>query len=383
MKKKIAITFPHLHDFGGGEIFCEYVANYLNKYYEVHLYYYNYKNINKKLRINKNIILNPVQSNNFILNIFCKNFISIAQLYLIFYLRKFKFFFIFSAAGEFFSNNKTYQYIHHPFFSLNPTHYLSLGLKKREVLKIFLRFLLSILARTLIAFNKKKFSKNITFVNSEWIKNRYYDIYHNKNINLIYPTFKTPKFYNQSFKNFEKRNNDFVILGRVSRDKNTIEGINFFLKLKHNNPDLKIGKLHVIGPIQKNENYLINKFKFLYRDHCKFYGYVTIKKRDSILKKSKYGIHFFKGEHFGRSILEMQKLGLIVFAHDSGGSREILIDYRQKYSSFFELSNNINNVMMNKHVRKILITKIKNNFSNKFTDLEFRNKLKKYLINDK
>ena len=45
--------------------------------------------------------------------------------------------------------------------------------------------------------------------------------------------------------------------------------------------------------------------------------------------------------------------------------------------------NNINNVMMNKHVRKILITKIKNNFSNKFTDLEFRNKLKKYLINDK
>jgi hypothetical protein len=38
---------------------------------------------------------------------------------------------------------------------------------------------------------------------------------------------------------------------------------------------------------------------------------------------------------------------------------------------------------MNKHVRKILITKIKNNFSNKFTDFEFRNKLEKYLINDK
>lgn len=293
MKKKIAITFPHLHDFGGGEIFCEYVANYLNKYYEVHLFFYNDRKINKRLKINKNIILHGVQSSNFIINIFCKNFISIAQLYLIFYLRKFKFFFIFSAAGEFFSNNKTYQYIHHPFFSLNPIHYLSLGLKRRNVIKIFLRYTLSIFVRILFLINKKKFSKNVTFVNSLWIKNRYHHIYNNSNINLIYPTFKIPKFYNQSFKNYEKRKNDFVILGRVSKDKNTIEGINFFLLLKRNNPQLKIGKLHVIGPIQKSVNYIINKIRILNRNQCKFHGYLTLKKKKLHPKKIKIWNSFF------------------------------------------------------------------------------------------
>ena len=45
--KKIAITFPHLHEFGGGEIFCEYVSNLLINSYKIDLYYYKNGLINK------------------------------------------------------------------------------------------------------------------------------------------------------------------------------------------------------------------------------------------------------------------------------------------------------------------------------------------------
>jgi hypothetical protein len=40
INNKIAITFPQLHKFGGGEIFCEYTANFLAKFYRVDLYFY-------------------------------------------------------------------------------------------------------------------------------------------------------------------------------------------------------------------------------------------------------------------------------------------------------------------------------------------------------
>ena len=48
-KKKIAITFPQLHEFGGGEIFCEYVVNLLSKFYKIDLYFYKTIAINNKL----------------------------------------------------------------------------------------------------------------------------------------------------------------------------------------------------------------------------------------------------------------------------------------------------------------------------------------------
>ena len=70
MKKKIAFTFPHLHAFGGGEIFCEYLTNFLINYFDVDLYYYKSSQINKKIKFDEKINLIPVQSKNFIINFF-------------------------------------------------------------------------------------------------------------------------------------------------------------------------------------------------------------------------------------------------------------------------------------------------------------------------
>ena len=48
-----------------------------------------------------------------------------------------------------------------------------------------------------------------------------------------------------------KKKNDFVILGRVSEDKNTLDAVNFYLKFKEENKNLNLGTLNVIGPIEK------------------------------------------------------------------------------------------------------------------------------------
>jgi len=382
MKKKIAFTFPHLYSFGGGEIFCEYLTNYLINFYELDLYYYKSGVINKKLKFNKKIKILGIRSTNFFIDILCKNYIFLAQLYLLFFLQKKKYHFIFSGAGEFFHKNKFFQYIHHPFYSLNVFHYLSLGLKKKNFIKLFLRFLVSLLARLIILYNQNKYKKTISIVNSKFIYNRFKKIYKNNLFKpyLVFPTFKIPHTIKEKFHKFEKRKNDFVILGRVSEDKNTLEAVNFFLEFKKKNKNLNLGTLHIIGPIEKK---LINQIKLKKLDNsdCIFHGYLSLKKRNIILKKAKYGFHFFIGEHFGRSILEMQKFGLIVFCHNSGGAMEIVANSFQKFKTKYELSKKIKLVAQNSHLRK-KIKKMIDKKIYKFSDYNFKRKIIEVLKNE-
>lgn len=381
MKKRIAFTFPHLYAFGGGEIFCEYLSNYLINFYNIDLYFYKSKKINKKIKFDKKINIIAIRSSNILIDYLCKNYIFLAQLYLLFYLQKKKYHFIFSGAGEFFHKNKCFQYIHHPFYSLNISHYLSLGLKKKNFIKLFLRFLVSIFARFIIKINQKYYKNTISIVNSKFIFERFNTIYKNNILKpfIVFPTFKIPNSIHEKFDKFEKRKNNFVILGRVSEDKNTLDAVNFYLKFKQENKNFNLGTLHVIGPIEKKlkKQIKLNKFN---NDDCVFHGYLSLKKRNEILKKSKYGLHFFIGEHFGRSILEMQKFGLIVFCHNSGGAVEIVANKFQKFNNLYELERKIKFVITNLNLRK-KIKKMINKRILEFTDRNFRGKILKVLNN--
>lgn len=45
---------------------------------------------------------------------------------------------------------------------------------------------------------------------------------------------------------------------------------------------------------------------------------------NALMHRSRYGIHAMIGEHFGMATAEMARAGCVVFAHDSGGSPEVL-----------------------------------------------------------
>lgn len=384
MKKNIAVTFPQLHEFGGGEIFCEHVCNLFQKYYQVDLYFYKKKKINQNIQFNKKIKVIGLKSSNKLLDFFCSRFIFIAQLYLIFNfeknLNKKNYSFIFSAAGEFLSKKfKVFQYIHHPFYSLNPKMYFALGAKFYEIHKISARFLVSFFVRIYFCFNKNFFDKNTTFVNSKWTKKRFFKIY-KKNSKIIYPTFNMINQQKVSHFKFDKRQNNFLILGRVGYDKKTFECLNFFLNFKKKYKHLKIGKLLIIGPIPM---YLKGKVDYLqkkYSNDVYFYGHVSYKLRDKILSLNKYGLHFSLEEHFGRSILEMKKRGVITFCHNSGGAKEIILSKLQRFENLDNLERLILNILKSENLRKMLVVKNFKNSQIKFNNEEFNEKLIASLI---
>jgi len=76
----------------------------------------------------------------------------------------------------------------------------------------------------------------------------------------------------------------------------------------------------------------------------------------------------------------MTKFRLIVFAENSGGCREILLNPSQKYKSLDDLIVKLSKVMQSKIMRKDIFNLVFKNLNKKFTDLNFKNDLKKYLV---
>ena len=369
MKNKIALVFPWLNLYGGGEVFCEYTANLLIKKYEIDLYVYNNeKNQNKKLDFNKRIKIKKIKSRSFFVHYFCSRFMIFAHTYLIFYfnnINKEKYKFILSTIGEFFSKTKTIQYIHMCIFSKNIFEYKNFGLT--SPFKMVVRFIFVIFSRFLLGLNKKKFFNVITLTNSKWSLQRLKKTYLIKVKKVVYPTFKVPSLVNNSYSKFSKRPNNFVILGRVSEDKRIIDGLKIFNEIKKS---IRNAKLHIIGPI--DINYFKKIQKFINSNSIIFHGLINLRKRNKILLNSKYGLNFFHSEHFGRNVLEMQKLGMIVFARNAGGVREIIFNRNQLYNNSFDLIKKIKLIHFNKDKILKIIHNNKKNLKQNFSDKIFQ-----------
>jgi glycosyltransferase involved in cell wall biosynthesis len=203
--------------------------------------------------------------------------------------------------------------------------------------------------------------------NSNWSLERIKKTYDITNKIVLYPTFKIPKFYKATYEQFNKRSNDFVLLGRVSADKKIVDGINIFIKI---NTVITDSKVHIIGPsdIKYKNSFDTNIFK---NKNIIFHGLLSLKDRDKILRKSKFGLNFFHSEHFGRNVLEMQKMGMIVFARNEGGVREILFSKYQKYLNYNDLIDKFYKVFFSPKLQKKILTQNHKYLMNNFSDKDF------------
>lgn len=373
--KKILVTHPWMNLYGGGEIFCKHCCELLSKKFEVNLMFYNNnKKVNKFLKINKKIKLIPVKSKSKIINYLASKTMVVAQTYLIYFINnknKIRYEFIFSSAGEIYSKLKTYQYLHMCFFSINLFEYKNFGYSLKTAHKAILRLLVVLFSRIFLFINKNKFNDVITISNSNWSLSRIAKTYIIKKKKLVYPTFNIVRYKNNNLKLFNNRLKDFVILGRVSEDKKIHEGINFFNSL---GKKFSSSRLHIIGPIDRQ--YFKKKILKIHYDKKKiiFHGLISSKERNKILYKSMYGLSFFNSEHFGRGVLEMQKLGMIVFAKNKGGVREILFNNYTKYNGIIDLIKKINEVDASNEIKNKILMINKNKFKKYFTNNEFNKK---------
>jgi glycosyltransferase involved in cell wall biosynthesis len=121
---------------------------------------------------------------------------------------------------------------------------------------------------------------------------------------------------------WEEREDGFVYLGRISREKKLLEIIDAVRSLRERGYDLH---LHIVGT-GHDKKYLEEVKKNCSGEWCSIEGAKYGKEKEEILLRHKFGINLCEAEAFGISVAEQTSLGEIVFVADSGGQVEIVED---------------------------------------------------------
>ena len=166
--------------------------------------------------------------------------------------------------------------------------------------------------------SNKALANNLTLVNSKFIKNLYFESYH-QNATVLYPGFVV----SEKIDNLKGRENNLISLGRIAADKGILEALPIYKQISEHLPDLKLiwfGACDIDSAYYKEilsickEQSIPIQFK-INRSNEEINDY---------LRRSKYFLHPKYFEHFGIAVLEAINLGCLPIVHRGGGVTEIV-----------------------------------------------------------
>jgi glycosyltransferase involved in cell wall biosynthesis len=183
-------------------------------------------------------------------------------------------------------------------------------------------------------FSRERAARNLTLVNSDWTGGKYSEAY-GATSTTLYP----PVFPSQQARPWSERENVFLALGRISPEKNLEAAIRILEQVRRLGHDVRL----LIAGSPGRDTY-VAKIRALVQEHPDWASMATDLPRseiESLLGRTRYGIHSMIDEHFGIAVAEMAMSGMIPFIHQSGGATEILRDPRLTWSSVDDAAQKI------------------------------------------
>jgi glycosyltransferase involved in cell wall biosynthesis len=376
--KKIAIFFPYF-SLGGGEVVaawmiealkedydvtlftCDAVtANMLNKMYDTHL---TEKDFN---------VINPPMS--FLLRkISILGLIKYHVLVRYYKLLNKKFDALIGAWNVIDFGEKGIQYIDSIEYNFNKYNLKPFRVPKLYQYAPFLKNFYKTLYSMVSGYREESMKKNLTLVISLWTKDIIQDTLGIDSM-VVYPPVegKFPKI------DWEKRENGFVCLGRISSEKEIEKVIEILGEARKNNSDVH---LHIIGGA-KDLIYgeFIKNLCDKNKDWCFLEGEIYGLKKAEFIAKHKFGISGRVDEFFGIATAEMAKAGCIVFVPNSGGQVEIVDNSQLIYENEKDAVEKISKVLNDKNIQIELQKHLLEN-NKKFSTENFKKEIKKIVEN--
>jgi glycosyltransferase involved in cell wall biosynthesis len=161
-------------------------------------------------------------------------------------------------------------------------------------------------------------TKNLTLVVSEWTRRRFMASY-GADATTVYPPVA------DGFPDvpWEQRENGFVCIGRISREKRLEQMIEILGEVRRHHQDTH---LHIIGSARPPWSYY-HDLRGRVQQHASWvflHEHASHDEMTALVARHRYGIHAKPDEHFGIAVAEIAKAGCIVFAPNDGGQVEIL-----------------------------------------------------------
>ena len=161
-------------------------------------------------------------------------------------------------------------------------------------------------------------TNNLTLVVSEWTRSRFRESY-GAEATTVYPP--VPGGFPDV--PWAERENGFVCIGRISREKRLEQMIDILSKVREHDQDTH---LHIIGnPIAPWSYY--HDLRRRVQEHASWvflHENVSRGEMTELVARHRYGIHAKPDEHFGIAVAEIVKAGCIVFVPNDGGQVEIV-----------------------------------------------------------
>ncbi|MFW5900809.1 MAG: glycosyltransferase, partial [Halodesulfurarchaeum sp.] len=122
---------------------------------------------------------------------------------------------------------------------------------------------------------------------------------------------------------WEQRENGILIVGRLAPDKRVLEGIFIVDQLRDRGHPVH---LHIVGSAPRQYRPYSSRIASVadQRAYVTLERDVSRERLEALLGTHRYGLNLKWDEHFGMSVAEYVKAGMIAFAPDGGGQREIL-----------------------------------------------------------
>jgi glycosyltransferase involved in cell wall biosynthesis len=207
--------------------------------------------------------------------------------------------------------------------------------------------------RLISGFSFQRMAQNLTLSNSDWTARQFQKVYGTAAI-VLYP----PVPGDCPAVPWAQRDNGFVCIGRIFKEKRYEEIIDILAAVKPYFPELR---LHIIGAHAGDfaAEYEMRVRKKVQANTAWVFLHEDLSRQQllALASRHRYGIHGMRDEHFGIAVADLVRSGCIPFVPDSGGQVEIVgHDQRLLYHTPAEAVEKILRVMRAPHEQQALQT---------------------------
>jgi glycosyltransferase involved in cell wall biosynthesis len=168
-------------------------------------------------------------------------------------------------------------------------------------------------------YSFERMQRNRTMVNSDWTGRWVRRVYGIDSV-TVYP----PAAGDFPDIPWEQREDGFVVIGRLHRDKRPLWCLRVLEIVRRSFPAIK---LHIIGAASAwpDEVAYYRELAPVVKENAPWvtlHENISREAMQSLVARQRYGMHAMKDEHFGMAVAEMVLAGCIPFVHNSGGPPE-------------------------------------------------------------
>lgn len=221
------------------------------------------------------------------------------------------------------------QSIHYPQYGCDLESLGYLGWSSPSRLRHWLKIAYVKLGRLAAGWDPKHIGSLLTITNSYWTAEQFRRLYPARDVRAIHSGVDllfSPA--SDEWIPFDKRENNFVILGHIMQQKRTHLAVEIISRLRDAGHDVG---LHIIGRRYGDYADALQRAT-VDKPWIHWHSALDRKELESLIIRQKWGLHCFENEHYGKAVAELQGLGCITFIHDSGGQREIILNPAHRYT---------------------------------------------------